>query len=53
MNSILIPTFDNKTSIETYKQKHPFKYGSTIVIQNIRDEIISTLDESFYRKHKT
>ena len=38
--------FDNKTSIETYKKKHPFEYGSTIIIQNIRDEIISSINDN-------
>jgi hypothetical protein len=41
------PTFyDDTISLESYLQRHKFTQGSTITIENIRDEIISFNDQT-------
>ena len=35
------PTFFNTITKDFYLKRHPFENGSTIVIENIRDDIIS------------
>ena len=46
------PTFFDTISKEVYSKRHPFENGSTIIIENIRDDIISN-SKSFMEYLKT